>query len=99
MSGGASTLALPEAESEELTKEQLRKELEREAQKRYLIPDMSGQIENLHKKKASPTSTPAPVPEAAPKPGDKMASFFDKKKEEEDEDGKPVPPTPVYGGH
>jgi len=96
MSGGSSIKPLPNVMSEDDERQ-----LQAEAMRRMgnLVPDNSQHIEGLHDKKASPTSTPAPVPEAAPKPGDKMASFFDKKKEEEDEDGKPVPPTPVYGGH
>ena len=94
MSGGASITPLPNVMSEE-------DELRAEALKRSsnLIPDMSGQIENLHKDKAKPTSTPNPDMKPEMKPGQKMASFFNKEKEEEeDESGRPIPPTPVYGG-
>ena len=92
MSGGASITPLPNVMSEE-------DELRAEALKRSsnLIPDMSGQIENLHKDKAKPTPTPNPDMKPEMKAGQKLASLYEKK-EDEDESGRPIPPTPVYGG-
>ena len=96
MSGGASILPLPEAKPEELSKEDIQKEALRRLNN--LIPDMSHQIENLHKDKAKPTPTPKPDMKPEMKAGQKLASHYEKKEEDEDESGRPIPPTPVYGG-